>query len=320
MKAAVYYQTGAPDVFSYEEVADPVCGPHEIAIEVKAVSVEGGDVLNRAYGELAGKPHVVGYMAAGVITEVGSEIRDRAVGQRVSTLNMFGSHAEKRVVASLTSWVLPDAVSFGDGACIPVTFGTAHDALFEFGRLEAGQTVLVQGGAGGVGIACIQLAKRAGATVYATASSDARLERLAGFGLEAGINYAEQNLVEEVMRLTGGKGVNVVVDPVGGSVLEQSIAATAPRGRVVSVGTASRDFGKVDVSGLAMGNKSLTGVFLGAEIASERVQTMIGGLFDSLADGDISVLVNRSYPLAEAAAAHAYIESRQAVGRVLLIP
>jgi NADPH2:quinone reductase len=320
MKAAVYYQTGAPEVFSYEDVPDPPCGPHEIAIDVTALSVEVGDVLNRAYGELASRPHVVGYMAAGVITEVGSEVSDRQIGQRVSTLNMAGSHAGKRVVGAITSWVLPDAVSFEDGACIPVTFGTAHDGLFEFGRLQAGETVLIQGGAGGVGIACIQLAKQAGATVYATASSDARLGRLTELGLDAGINYAEQDLVEEVMRLTGGKGVNVVVDPVGGRVLEQSIAATAPRGRVVSVGTASREFGRVDVSGLAMGNKSLTGVFLGAEIASRRVQNMIKGLFDSLAAGEISVLIDRTYPLAEAAAAHAYIESRQAVGRVLLIP
>ena len=320
MKAAVYHQTGSPEVFSYEDVADPVCGPHEIALDVKAISVEGGDVLNRAYGEMTAKPHVVGYMAAGVITEVGSAVKDREVGQRVSTLNMSGSHAEKRVVAALTSWVLPDAVSFEDGACIPVTFGTAHDGLFEFGRLQSGETVLVQGGAGGVGLAAIQLAKQAGATVYATASSGERLDRLKEYGLDVGINYVEQNFVEEVMALTDGKGVNLVLDPVGGRVLEQSIAATGSRGRIVNVGTAGRDFSKVDISGLAMGNKSLTGVFLGAEISTPRVQAMIGSLFDSLAAGEIRVLIDRTYPLSEAADAHTYIESRQAVGRVVLIP
>ncbi len=320
MKAAVYYENGAPDVFSYEDVPDPACGPRDIVIDVKAISVEGGDVLNRAYGQMAGKPHIVGYMASGVIIEVGGDVRDREVGQRVSTLNMHGSHAEKRAVPAQTSWLLPDAVSFEEGACIPVTFGTAHDGLFEFGRLQAGETVLVQGGAGGVGLAAIQLAKLAGATVYATASSAEKLERLKAFGLDAGINYTEQDLVAEVQRLTEGRGVNLVLDPVGGNVLEQSIAATGARGRVVSVGTASRDFSRVDISGLAMVNRSLTGVFLGAEIATPRVQTMIGNLFEDLSKRDFEVLIDRAYPLEAAAAAHTFIESRQAVGRVVLTP
>ena len=320
MKAVVYNQPGGPEVFRYEEVADPLCGPKEVKIEVRAISIEGGDVLARAFIETGGKDQIVGYTAAGVIAEVGEEVDGYSVGDRVTTLGGAGSHAEQRVVSSFACWALPDSVSFELGACIPVTYGTAHDALFEFGRLQADETVLVQGGAGGVGIACIQLAKQVGATVYATASSDARLARLADLGLDEGINYVTQDLTPEIMRLTSRKGVNLVVDPVGGKVLEQSIASAGRRGRIVSVGTASRDFSKIDIAGLAPGNKSLTGVFLGAEMATPRAQEMMRGLLAQMGAGSLSMLIDKTYPLSEAAAAHAYIESRQAVGRVILIP
>ena len=320
MKAVVYNQPGGPEVFRYEEVADPLCGPKEVKIEVKAISIEGGDVLARAFIDTGGKDQVVGYTAAGVIAEVGEEVDGYSVGDRVTTLGGTGSHAEQRVVSSFACWALPDSVSFELGACIPVTYGTAHDALFEFGRLQADETVLVQGGAGGVGIACIQLAKQVGATVYATASSDARVARLADLGLDEGINYVTQDLTQEIMRLTSRKGVNLVVDPVGGKVLEQSIASAGRRGRIVSVGTASRDFSKIDIAGLAPGNKSLTGVFLGAEMATPRAQEMISGLIAQMGAGSLSMPIDQTYPLSEAAAAHAYIESRQAVGRVILIP
>ncbi len=320
MKAAVYYEVGAPEVLKYEEIPDPECGPIDVVIDVEAISLEGGDVIHRAFGEIASTPHVVGYQAAGTITRVGEQVTDRKPGQRVTTLNMSGSHAEKRAVPYLTAWVLPDAVSFEEGACIPVTFGIAHECLFEFGRLRKGEIVLVQGGAGGVGIAAIQMAKRAGARVLATASSDEKLARLGEYGMDEGINYKEKNLVEEVMRLTSGSGANLVVDPVGGTVLAQSIAAAAHRGRIVSCGTASRDFSKVDISGLAQGNKSLTGAFLGAEVATERVRNMVSSILDDVAAKEIKVPIDSTYALSRAAEAHAYIESRKAIGRVVLIP
>jgi len=320
MKAAVYYETGEPSVFKYEEVPDPECGPWDIVIEVKAISIEGGDVLNRAGGPMPSVPHIVGYDAAGVISQVGEKVTNRQVGQRVTTLNQFGSHAEKRALNSLTSWIIPDNVSFEEAACVPVTFGTAHDCLFEFGHLQAGETVLVQAGAGGVGLAAVQLAKHAGARVLTTASSDQRLERLKEYGMDEGINYVEKDLVAEVKRLTNDLGVDLVVDGVGGEVLRQSIEAARHRGRIITFGQAGRSFRKIDISGLSMGDKTLTGVFLGAEIATERVQKMIDQILKDIASGSLRVPLDRAFPLAQAAEAHAYIESRQAVGRVLLIP
>ncbi|MDP1626964.1 zinc-binding alcohol dehydrogenase family protein [Parvibaculum sp.] len=320
MKAAVYYENGPPSVFKYEDVPDPECLPQGIVIKVEAVSIEGGDTLNRARGELASKPHIVGYQAAGTIVEVGNEVTHLKPGQRVTTVNMHGSHAELRAVFARTAWVVPDNMDIREAAAIPVPFGTAHDCLFEFGHLKAGETVLVQAGAGAVGLAAIQIAKRAGATVIATASSDERLEGLKQYGMDHGINYKTQDLVAEAKRLTDNRGVNLVVDPVGGSTLQKSILALGYRGRISMVGNAGREEMRVDVSTMMGGNQSLSGVFLGAEIFSDRVHDNIQKLIDDIAKGELKVVLDKSFPLKDAAAAHEYIESRKAFGRVTLIP
>jgi NADPH2:quinone reductase len=320
MKAAVYYENGDPSVLRYEDVSDPQCHPKGVIIKVEAVSIEGGDTLNRWRGPLVTRPHIVGYQAAGEIVEVGSEVVNLRVGQHVATTGAFGSHAEFRAVPARTAWVIPDGFDPKLASVIPVTFGTADDCLFEFGRLKNGETVLVQAGASGVGLAAIQLAKRAGATVLATASSDQRLERLKDYGLDHGINYTTEDVVASVMRLTNNKGVNLVVDSVGGSTLQGSVLSLAYRGRLSMVGAAGREPMTVDVSSMMGGNRSLSGVFLGAEIATDRVYNNIQRLIGEAARGEIRVVIDRTFPLSQAAEAHAYIESRQAVGRVLLIP
>jgi NADPH2:quinone reductase len=319
VKAAVYHETGAPDVLRYEDVPDPVAGPADVLIEVEAISIEGGDTLNRAGGEMPDRPHIVGYQCAGRIRAIGPEVTDREVGQRVVATMLWGSHAELAAVPALLTWVLPEGADVVAAACVPVPFGTADDCLFEFGRLTEGETVLVQAGASGVGIACLQLAKRAGATVLATASSDERLARLHVLGLDHGINYRTEDFVARARELTDGRGVDLVVDSVG-STLAGSVAALAYRGRCTLVGNAGRDPQPFDAGALMGGNLTLVGVFLGAEILTERVRAMIGRHLADVAAGRLRVVVDRTFPLAEAAAAHAYVESRQAVGRVVLLP
>jgi NADPH2:quinone reductase len=247
-------------------------------------------------------------------------VTDRAVGDRVVATSFAGSHAELFSVPSVVTWKIPDGADMVACACVPVAFGTADDCLFEFGRLQKGETVLIQAGAGGVGMAAIQLAKRAGATVIATASSLARLEPLLKLGLDHPIDYSQDGWVDEVRNLTNGRGVDLVVDSVGGSTLQKSVACLAYRGRAITVGSAGREFTPFDAGVLGMNNQSLTGVFLGAEIANPRAQQMIQDLVDDVAAGRLTVLVDRTFALAEAAAAHEFIESRRAIGRVVLIP
>jgi NADPH2:quinone reductase len=320
MKAAVYYQNGGPEVLKYEDVPDPVCHPRGVIVRVEAVSIEGGDTLNRFHGAMPTRPHVVGYQAGGEIVEVGAEVTDLKVGQKVTTVFGAGSHAALRAVPARNAWPVPKGFDIKLAAAIPVPFGTADDCLFEFGHLKRGETVLVQAGASGVGVAAIQLAKRSGATVIATASSDARLEKLKPLGMDHGINYRRDDVAKSVMKLTDKKGVDLVVDPVGGATLQSSLLSLAYRGRVSMVGAAGREPMTIDVSSLMAGNRSLTGVFLGAEIGTDRAHNMIQRLVEEAAKGEFKVVIDRTYPLSEAAAAHAYIESRQAVGRVLLIP
>lgn len=322
MKAAVYYETGAPDVFRYEDVADPPARPGAALIDVKAISIEGGDVLNRAGGDMPAKPHIVGYQCAGVIREVGEGVTDRSSGQAVVTVMPFGSHASMVSVAAMQTWPVPDGLALEQAACVPIAFGTADECLFEFGRLKDGETVLIQAGAGGVGLAAIQLAKRAGARVLATASSDDKLERLKEFGLDDGINYKADDFVAKAKALTGGRGVDLVVDSVG-TTLPGSIQATAYKGRVVTVGNAGRaESRSLDAGTLSEMNRSLTGVFFGGALMMEpqRGRPLVQRHLDDVAKGALRVVIDRTYPLSEAAAAHAYIESRQAFGRVVLVP
>src|SRR5947208_15418450 len=131
MKAAAYYETGAPEVFRYEEVPDPVCQPGDVLIDVKAISIEGGDVLNRAGGEMPAKPHIVGYQCAGVIREVGAEVTDRRAGQAVVAIMANGSHASMVSVPSTSTWVVPEGLDLAEAATVPVPLGTADGCLLE---------------------------------------------------------------------------------------------------------------------------------------------------------------------------------------------
>jgi NADPH2:quinone reductase len=267
-------------------------------------------------------PHIVGYLAAGTVTETGAGVEDRAVGDRLVTINAAGSHASKRVTPAIATWPIPAGLDAAKAACVPVAFGTAEECLFTAGNLEAGQTVLIHAGAGGVGMAAIQLAKQAGATVLSTASDDGKLERLGELGLDHGINYAKENFVERTRELTDGRGADVILDSVGGQNLIDSIGALAYRGTLVSVGVAGRSGSSIEARDLWAQNNTLRGVFLGGAMLTEydRVHAMIAGLFERIAAGGLHVEIDRTFPLSDAAGAHAYIESRRAFGRVVMTP
>src|SRR5947199_7212628 len=304
MKAAVIHENGGPDGLRYEDVPDPECPEGQVVIDVEAMSIEGGDLLARAGSPPPSAPHIVGYLAAGTVVEVGAGVEDRAAGDRVVTLSMAGSHASKRAVPAMSTWSIPDGLDAAAAACVPVAFGTAQECLFTAGHLEAGQTALIHAGAGGVGMAAIQLAKQAGATVISTASSDEKLERLAEFGLDHGINHAQESFVEHTRELTHGRGADVVVDSIGGRNLVDSIGALAYRGTLVSVGVAGRAGSAVEAQALWAKNNTLRGVFLGGTLPAEypRIRAMIAELMGRVAAGELRVHIDRSFPLAEAAA------------------
>src|SRR5665811_942848 len=227
MKAAVIYENGGPEVLRYEEVPDPSCPAGCVVVAAEAISIEGGDVLARASSPPAHTPHVIGYLSAGTVVEQGEGVESPAIGDRVVALNMDGSHAALRAVPTIMTWPIPEGLDPAVAACVPVAVGTAQECLFEAADLQPGQTVLVHAGAGGLGMAAIQLAAQAGATVLATASSEEKLERLKPFGLTHGINYATESFPARVRELTDGHGADVILDSVGGQTLIDSIEALA---------------------------------------------------------------------------------------------
>ena len=322
MKAAVIYENGPPDVLRYEEVPDPDCADGFVLVDVEAISIEGGDLLARASAPPAKTPHIVGYLTAGTVSDVGGGVEKPAIGDKVVALGQDGSHAARRSVPAAVTWPIPEGLDPAQAACIPVAFGTAQECLFTAGNLSAGHTALIHAGAGGVGMAAIQLAKQAGATVISTASSDEKLERLKALGLDHGINYATESFVERVNELTDGRGADVVLDSVGGKNLVDSADALAYRGTLVSVGVAGRGGSAIEAQSLWTKNNALRGVYLGGALAAEfpRVHALIGDLIGRVASGDLHVEIDRSFPLAEAAAAHEYLEGRNAFGRVVMTP
>lgn len=319
MKAAAYDMAGEPEVLRYIDVPDPLCAEDGLVIRVKAISIEGGDMINRATVPPPHAAYVVGYAAAGEIIEVGHDVRGFSVGQAVATMGMEGSHAELRAVPARTSWVLPDGLDFGVAAAIPIAFGTAHQCLHVAGRLRRDETVLIQAGAGGVGIALVQLAKRIGARVFATVTGNDRAERLMRLGLDTAIDYRVEDVVEAVRRMTDDKGIDLVVDPVGGSTLASSLASLRRHGRLVFVGNAGGGELTLDLWPAMMANITLSGVFMGTEFDTEAVHATVANLLGEAARGDIEVVIDRAFPLAEAAQAHRYVADNQVFGRVLLI-
>jgi NADPH2:quinone reductase len=264
----------------------------------------------------------VGYQCAGTIREVGPKVTDRTVGQRVVVVVPSGSHAERVAAPARMSWVVPPGADLTAAACVPVAFGTAHEALFPLGQLTAGQKVLVHAGAGGVGLAAIQLAKAAGATVLTTASADDKLARLKDFGVDHGINYKSQELASAVAKAIGSGGVDLIIDSVGGKTLQDSVACLAYQGRIVNLGVAGRDAVLFNPMPLWGKNGRLIGMSLMTSLRYDyaRAYGAIAECIERVGRGELKVVVAKRFALSDAAAAHAYVESRSVFGRVVMRP
>ena len=319
MKAAVYDVEGAPGVLQYVDVPDPVAGPDDVLISVEAISIEGGDLINRRSTPPPFPSWIVGYAAAGTVVAVGSKVCSRKVGDRVTAFSMQGSHAERWAVPAERTWLIPDGVDAAEAAVVPISFGTAYHCLFTRGMLRHGETVLIQAAAGGVGLAAVQLASQAGATVIAVASGTQRKNRLLELGADHVVDRVENNVVEVVRQVTRGTGVNLVIDPVG-TTLPASLSALAPEGRLVFVGNAGGGSLTADLWPAMQSNQTLMGVFMGPLFERPEVRASVDEMLQAVAAGRIRVVIDRIFPLANAAAAHEYAETAKPLGRIVMKP
>ena len=320
MKAVFYHENGGPDVMQFGDLPAPEANTRSVLIRVEAISIEGGDLLNRLVTPPAHTPFIPGYQAAGTIEAVGADVTRFEPGQRVVAFNWNGSHAELMTAPEDFCFEIPEGLDLQLAASAPIAFGTAHDSLVAYGQVQAGETVLIQGAAGGVGLAAIQIARDLGATVIGTASSAERLERIAPFGLDHGINYREENIGERCRELTGGKGVDLALDLAGGAGKDQLVKALKPHGRYGAVGASSGDVPSFSFFELIGARLNVYGVSLGQEMHTERVRDLIDMIFAKLADGSYKMPIDRVFALSDAVAAHRHVAEGHPFGRVLMVP
>lgn len=323
MQAVVATDYGDPSVLEPREVPVAEPGEGEVRIAVERAGVNFADVEKRrgTYPDAPTPPYVPGIEVAGRIDGTGPNV-DREPGETVAALVDGGGYAEYAVAAESRLLDVPSSVALGDAAALPVQFLTAHNALFEWGELARGERVLVHAAAGGVGTAAVQLAAAAGATVFGTASTDAKLDLAAELGASHVVNYERADVVDAIDAHTGGDGVDLVLDGVGGDAFYAGLDALADCGRIVTYGLASGTVPTVATPRLFFGNKSVRGYHLEGALdhATQRVRAGIDGLADRFETGDVRVVVGDERPLADAAAVHRAIETRETTGKLLLVP
>jgi NADPH:quinone reductase-like Zn-dependent oxidoreductase len=335
MRQAVITRHGAADVFEMRERPDPVPGDGEIRIRVRAAGINFADILARIglYPDAPKPPVVVGYEVAGIVDAVGNGVTNPQEGDRVLALTRFGGYADCVVVPAAQAYRFPDRLSDAEAAAVPVTYLTAAIALYRMAAVTAGETVLVHNAGGGLGIAATQLARLRRATVIGTASAG-KHDALRSFGVEHAIDYRLGDVEAEVRRITKGRGVDVILDPIGGSSFGASYRMLAPLGRLVMLGISSmsgerRNAWRVlrswwamksfDPLSLINSNRGVFGLNVGHLWDEGRhLQPLMQLLLTELSAGRLEPVVARTFPLERAGDAHRFIQNRSNIGKIVL--
>jgi NADPH2:quinone reductase len=324
MRAVRVHELTGPQALRVDEVPEPSAGPGQVLIDVKACGVNFPDVLlsRGLYQFKPTPPFSPGGEAAGIVRAVGAGVTTVAPGDRVSATLLYGAFAEVISVPELAVVKLPDAVGFEVGAATLLTYATTYHALVDRAALQAGETVLVLGAAGGVGTAAIQIATLLGAHVIAAASTEDKLAFCRSHGAREGIDYAREDLRERIKALTSGNGVNVVYDPVGGALAEAALRGMAWQGRYLVVGFASGDIPKIPLNLVLLKGCQIVGVFWGSFAMREpaRNREHATQIFAWVAEGKLAPAIDTVLPFSEATAALERLEQRQVKGKLVLVP
>lgn len=322
MRAVRIEEFGESNALEVSETDRPTPEAGQVLLDVRAAGINFADIMQRRgiYPGGPQPPFTPGMEAAGVVEEAGEGV-DLDEGDRVVGMFGEGGYAEYVVGDSHALFPIPEEMSFEEAAGFPVQFLTAHNCLFEWGGLEGDEQMLIHAAAGGVGTAAVQLASRAGAEVFGTASTQEKLDLAGELGCDHPINYTE-TAFEEAVEETTEDGLDLVLDGVGGESFEKSLDALAPFGRIVTYGVASGEPGHVETPELFFGNASVIGYHLGkaSQQAPERVFSAVSDLTEGFASGELEVVVGETFGLEAAAEAHQFIENRESSGKVVLIP
>src|SRR3954464_11592619 len=322
MKAVVCKQFGPPESLVVEDVPSLKAGAGEVVVSVKAASVNFPDVLiiQNKYQFKPPLPFSPGSELAGVVKEIGSGVAGFKPGDKVIAFTGHGAFAEEAKTEAFRLIPLPEKMDFATGAAFILTYGTTDHALRDRGALKAGETLLVLGAAGGVGLAAIEIGKALGARVIACASSDDKLAVCRSHGADAAIDYAKEDLRERIKALTDGRGVDVVYDPVGGAYTEPAFRSLAWRGRLLVVGFAAGEIPKLPLNLALLKGASVVGVFWGDFTRREprEFAASVRQLGAWFGDGKLRPHVSQTFPLAKAAEALKLMAARQGKGKLVL--
>jgi NADPH2:quinone reductase len=322
MKAIICSEFAPIDKLVYGEMESPKLRGGEVKIAVKAAGVNFPDVLmvQGLYQMKPSFPFSPGLEVAGEIIEVGEGVTDRVVGERVIGIVNYGGFAEEVVAPSLMTLPMPENMTYEEGACFPLVYGTSHVALDHRARLLGGETLLVLGAAGGVGLAAVELGKLMGAKVIAAASSEEKLALCREYGADFTINYSQEDLREAVKKYTEGRFADVIYDPVGGDLFDSAIRCTAWGGRYLVVGFASGRIPELAVNRLLLKNSSLVGVFWGAYALNqpEVLQTSFRTLLSWYQQGKLKPHIDQTFSLERAVEALQMLANRQVKGKIAL--
>ncbi|MQG54327.1 MAG: NAD(P)H-quinone oxidoreductase [SAR202 cluster bacterium] len=324
MRAAVITEPGGPDVLRIMEVDDPVPGPEDILVDVKASALNRADIIQRQgnYPAPAGSPSdIPGLEFAGVVVEAGERVVGMAKGDRVFGLLGGGGYASRTITHHRMAIPMPSDWDFVQAAATPEVYFTAYDALFNRGNLQMGESLLVHAAGSGVGTAAVQLAHQAGAFVFGTAGSPKKLDGAAKLGMDVGINYHDEDFSAVVKEKTGGAGVDVLIDFIGGPYWDQNIASMAVLGRLVEVGLMGGARVEVDLGQLLGKRLQVTGTGLRGRTLEEKLAITAQfkrHVLPHLASGSMKPIVDRTFPLEEVADAHRYMETNANFGKIVL--
>lgn len=324
MKAVVCKAWGPPDSLKVEDLPDVVPGPGQIAIDVQAAGVNFPDVLiiQNKYQTKPELPFTPGSELAGIVRAVGDGVTHLKPGDKVLAFVSTGAFAQQIAVPAQLAMPMPPGLDFDTAAAVTLTYGTSHHAVVDRAQLKAGETMLVLGAAGGVGLAAIEIGKALGARVIAAASSDEKLAVCKAHGADATINYSTEDLREAVKAATGGKGPDVIYDPVGGIYAEPAFRSIGWRGRYLVIGFANGEIPKLPWNLPLLKGASIVGVFWG-EFARREPKANLAAmreLMGWMAEGKIKPHVSHRYALAETPQALKDMEARKVTGKVVIQP
>ncbi len=323
MRAVVVDQPGDPEVMRVAEVPDPVAGPGEVLLRVHGTAVNRADTLQRRgfYPPPPGASPILGLEAAGEVEAVGDGVSGWRPGDRACALLAGGGYAEKVAVPAGQLMPVPEGMDLVTAGAVPEAFVTAHDNLVTRGHLGAGESVLIHGGSGGVGTAAIQVAHRLGAGVIVTAGSAERVHRCIEIGADAGIDHTTEDFVARVAEITGGRGVDVVLDVIGARYLERNLAALATDGRLVIIGLQGGVHAEIGLNTMLSRRLTLAATTLRGRPVEQKVeivQRAAAALLPGLADGSLRPIVDRVLPLDEVVEAHRLMEAGGHFGKIAL--